>query len=60
MEAAVEPAAWITTGATNSLPCAYALWLTGRNIDSTPKAAMTVERIGSFIAACFSLQAVEG
>src|SRR6266487_5380320 len=41
-------------------PCACALWLIGSSVDSKPKAAMTVERIGSFIAACFSLQVVEG
>jgi hypothetical protein len=41
-------------------PCACAVWLTGSSVDTRPKAAMTVERIGSFIAVCFSLPAVEG
>jgi hypothetical protein len=40
--------------------CACAVWTTGTSVDSKPKAAMTVERIGSFIAACFSLLAGEG
>jgi hypothetical protein len=34
--------------------------MTGTNVDSKPMAAMMVERTGSFIAACFSLQTVEG
>jgi hypothetical protein len=60
----VQPAIASEAGTRSNLEglrsCACAVWIAGTSADSKPKAAMTAERIGSFIAACFSLQAVEG